>query len=74
MKKKSSSRITKSFGPRYGFKLRRKYGEVVLRYKTKKYECPNCGKKTKMKKVSLGIWKCPKCNFTFAGEAYNPEV
>ncbi len=72
--KDRSRRIAGSFGARYGFKLRRKYGEVVLRYRGTRYKCPNCSKLVKLKRIAVGIWKCPKCNYSFTGGAYSPEL
>ncbi len=69
-----SKKIAKGLGARYGFKVRRKYGEVAVKYRKAKYECPGCSKIVKMKRIAVGIWKCPKCNFTFTGGAYSPKT
>ena len=58
------------FGVRYGGKLRHKIAEVEKKQKAK-YECPNC-KKEKVKRLANGIWQCKKCNYKFAGKAYEP--
>jgi len=31
-----------------------------------------CGSKVKMKRISVGLWLCPKCGRVFAGGAYQP--
>jgi large subunit ribosomal protein L37Ae len=35
------------------------------------HKCPQCGF-VKVKRLSVGVWKCGKCNFTFTGGAYVP--
>lgn len=35
----------------------------------KKQKCPNCGSKA-IKRISVGIWRCKKCNSKFTGKAY----
>lgn len=69
---------TKKVGPagglkaRYGATLRKRYIEVVT--ETKKFHnCPQC-KALAVKRQSIGIWKCRKCGFTFAGGAYAPST
>jgi large subunit ribosomal protein L37Ae len=34
--------------------------------------CPGCGK-NQVKRISLGIYQCKKCNHKFAGKAYIPK-
>jgi len=36
------------------------------------YVCPYCGKRTVMERISVGIWRCPKCGAVWAGAAYMP--
>jgi large subunit ribosomal protein L37Ae len=37
----------------------------------KAHRCPQCGF-AKVKRESVGVWKCRKCGFTFTGGAYTP--
>jgi len=43
--------------------------EVDLR---RRHYCQNCGAKA-VKRLSVGVWKCSKCGFTFSGGAYSPS-
>ncbi|MEM1622974.1 MAG: 50S ribosomal protein L37ae [Sulfolobales archaeon] len=63
--------IAGRFGARYGSSLRKKWREVMER-RYSEYVCPLCGTKTLFKRLSVGLWKCPKCRRTFAGGAYQP--
>ena len=58
----------KRFGPRYGRSLKQKFIEVE-NLQRKKYKCPYCAHE-KVKRESLGIWQCGKCNAKFASKAY----
>ena len=59
---------TKRFGPRYGRKTKDKFAKVEAQQHIK-HKCPYCNKPG-VKRLSLGIWQCPKCNNKFAGKAY----
>jgi large subunit ribosomal protein L37Ae len=37
----------------------------------KPHVCPQCGF-PRVKRVSVGVWGCRKCGFTFTGGAYTP--
>ena len=39
----------------------------------KPHRCPQCGF-VRVKRESVGIWKCSKCSYTFAGGAYTPTT
>lgn len=58
------------FGVRYGRRVRVGLNKVEKKQK-KKYSCPVC-KKTPVKRVAAGIWKCEKCGTKFSGGAYVP--
>jgi large subunit ribosomal protein L37Ae len=61
---------TRGLGPRYGSTVRKRYVKVVTELK-RPHKCPQCGF-VRVRRQSVGIWKCQKCNFTFAGGAYTP--
>jgi len=54
---------------KYGATLRRRYTKAYLTLKQKR-RCPRCGSRGFGRKA-LGIWKCPKCQYTVAGGAYD---
>ncbi|MFH1328608.1 MAG: 50S ribosomal protein L37ae [Candidatus Bathyarchaeota archaeon] len=60
------------YGARGGTSLRKLRGKIEIEMK-QKHECPKCAFKT-VKRVSVGIWKCTRCNYTFAGGAYLPTT
>ena len=59
---------TGRFGPRYGRTTRTKLKAIETKQKAS-YKCPFCTYK-RVKRVSVGIWLCSKCNKKFAGKAY----
>jgi len=61
---------TRGLGPRYGATVRKRYMKVITELR-KPHKCPQCGF-VRVKRESVGVWKCKKCNFTFAGGAYTP--
>ena len=60
---------SKRYGVRYGRRLRQKVEAVEIMQKTK-YQCPFCHKHA-IKRMSVGIWQCPKCSSVFTAKAYN---
>ncbi|MBL7100681.1 MAG: 50S ribosomal protein L37ae [Nanoarchaeota archaeon] len=56
------------FGARYGKKIRQKIADVESKQKGW-HKCPYCSK-SKVKRVSLGIWECRGCETKFTGKAY----
>jgi len=68
------SKKTKSagrFGARYGKRVRDRLVNVESKQR-KRQKCPLCGR-LGAKRLSKGIWKCPKCNKKFAGGTYYLE-
>jgi large subunit ribosomal protein L37Ae len=53
---------------RYGATIRKRY-MAVKKEKTTLYKCGSCGK-TKVERVSTGIWRCRHCGKIYAGGAY----
>ena len=69
MKKVGTKR---GLGVRYGSTIRKRDAKVFIGMK-KKHKCPQCGF-MKVRRESIGVWKCKKCDFTFAGGAYTPTT
>ena len=63
---------TRGLGPRYGATVRKRYIKVVTELK-RPHNCPSCGF-VRVKRESVGVWKCSKCSFTFSGGAYTPTT
>ncbi|MDH7564445.1 MAG: 50S ribosomal protein L37ae [Candidatus Bathyarchaeota archaeon] len=61
---------TRGLGSRYGATVRKRYVRVFTELKSK-HPCPQCGF-TRVKRESVGVWKCRKCGFTYTGGAYTP--
>lgn len=59
----------KRFGPRYGRTPKHKLAKIEAVLKGK-HICPYCHT-DKVKRTSLGIWQCRKCNARFTGKAYS---
>jgi large subunit ribosomal protein L37Ae len=64
--------IAGRFGARYGVKIRRRAREVLLE-RSRWHPCPQCNE-VAVKRVSSGVWRCRRCDYTFAGGAYRPVV
>jgi large subunit ribosomal protein L37Ae len=69
---------TKKLGPVARFRERggaslRKVRARIERALRKTYECPQC-QQLAVKRLSVGVWKCKKCGYTFAGGAYTPTT
>ena len=63
---------TRGLGPRYGATVRKRYMKVVTEMK-KPHKCPQCGF-LRVRRQSVGVWKCAKCGVTFTGGAYVPTT
>lgn len=61
---------TRGLGPRYGSTVRKRYIKIMKELK-KPHKCPRCGF-SRVKRESVGIWKCGKCGLTYTGGAYTP--
>lgn len=60
----------KRFKARYGSTVRKKVAEIEREQKAL-HMCPSCGA-PKVKRASIGIWRCVKCGYKFAGGAWTP--
>ncbi|MFQ5762911.1 MAG: 50S ribosomal protein L37Ae [Candidatus Bathyarchaeia archaeon] len=60
------------FGARGGSTVRGRRAEVeaVMR---RKHSCPQCASNA-VKRESIGIWRCNRCGYTFAGGAYTLQT
>jgi large subunit ribosomal protein L37Ae len=63
---------TRGLGTRYGSTVRKRYIKVISGLK-KAHRCPQCGF-VRVKRQSVGVWKCSKCDHTFTGGAYMPST
>jgi len=62
--------MCRGLGTRYGATLRKRYIKVLTEVR-RTHKCPQCGAEA-VKRVSVGVWNCRKCDVTFAGGAYTP--
>ena len=69
-KRTQKAGATGRFGARYGVSVRRNAG-MAMKKKSAKYTCPVCQYR-KVTRKSVGIWSCSKCDYTFAGGAWEP--
>ena len=69
-KRTQKAGATAKFGARYGVSVRRNSGSAMAK-KNRKYTCPVC-QYQKVVRKSVGIWTCKKCDYTFAGGAWEP--
>jgi large subunit ribosomal protein L37Ae len=72
---KAKGRKTRSagrFGTRYGVKNRKLVADIEEKMHAD-YACAKCGA-IKVKRIASGIWKCTKCEATFAGGSYVPQT
>jgi large subunit ribosomal protein L37Ae len=58
----------KRFGARYGSKTKHKFAKIEKEQR-KRHKCPYCNA-IKVKRLSVGIWHCGRCNAKFTGRAY----
>ena len=63
---------TGRFGPRYGSQLKKRVLKIENNMHAT-HRCPSCAS-PKVKRKSVGIWHCKKCNAKFTGGAYNTQT
>ncbi len=63
-KTKSSGR----FGPRYGKTVKNRLVKIESKQRVRQ-KCPFC-ERMGVKRVSKGVWNCPKCKKKFASDTY----
>jgi len=61
---------TRGLGARYGATVRKRYIKVLSGVE-KTQKCPQCGSES-VRRRSVGVWECRKCDLTFTGGAYTP--
>jgi len=61
---------TARFGARYGTAPRKRTAEIEVEMK-KLHKCPKCESKS-VKRLSVGVWVCRRCGYTFTSGAYAP--
>lgn len=61
---------TRGLGTRYGATVRKRYAKALTGLRIS-HTCPQCGLR-RVRRESVGVWKCKKCGFTFTGGAYTP--
>ncbi len=59
----------KRYGARYGRRIKEKLGKIEAEQK-KRQVCPYCNKAA-VRRKSVGIWLCKRCNAQFTGFAYS---
>ena len=70
MSKRREGKIVGRLGARYGRTVRNRVAAIEEGMK-RKHTCQSCGDRS-VKRVSVGVWRCQKCGFTFSGAAYLP--
>jgi large subunit ribosomal protein L37Ae len=65
--------IAGRYGARYGSTVRKKVKEV-LEKRYADHACPFCAHKSRVVRLSTGIWVCRKCGAKWAGGAHIPRT
>jgi len=60
------------YGARAGASVRKRRGQIEIGMR-QRHKCPRCLAKA-VRRVSIGVWRCARCDFTFAGGAYMPTT
>lgn len=71
-KKGRATRSAGRFGVRYGRKDRKLVADLEEKMRMP-HVCAKCARPT-VSRVGTGIWKCAKCDYTFAGGTYIPQT
>ncbi|RLE65395.1 MAG: 50S ribosomal protein L37ae [Thermoprotei archaeon] len=61
------------YGARYGSTLRKRV-KLIEEKRLAHHRCPKCNTAGKLTRISIGIWTCRKCGYTFAGGAWIPRT
>ncbi len=67
---KKSKKKSAGIGVRYGRTVRNQWATIKQNLKVNQY-CQKCGTQS-VRRMSVGLWQCRKCGFTFSGAAYSP--
>ncbi len=68
MARTKKTKSTARFGAGYGLRVREKTKKIE-KDQRKRQKCPFCNKEG-VKRLSNGVWKCPKCEKKFASGSY----
>ena len=72
---KAKGKVTGSagrFGCRYGRFVRKRVADIEAISRSL-HRCPKCDMQS-VRRKGTGIWECRKCNYKFAGGAYQPQT
>jgi large subunit ribosomal protein L37Ae len=72
MANKGSAGSAGRFGARYGRVSRRRVSEIEDTMNDD-HTCPDCGSEA-VSRQGTGIWQCGKCEYKYAGGAYQPQT
>ncbi len=71
MVKKQAVGFSKTYGARYGPRIRDAVAALEVSARSE-YKCPYCNY-VQVKRVTTGVWQCKKCNNKFTGRAYSAD-
>jgi large subunit ribosomal protein L37Ae len=70
------TRRKKTFGLRLrtrgGTSVRKQWTRITMEMRGS-HTCPRCSSRS-VKRDSIGVWECTKCDYRFAGGAYQPST
>ncbi len=72
---KAKGKVTGSagrFGCRYGRFVRKRVADIEA-ISNALHRCPKCDMQS-VRRKGTGIWECRKCDYKFAGGAYQPQT